>query len=95
MKQERRRNERFNSSTILQYKFGFFSNFGDALTKDVSLGGVCFFSEKKMKTGKIVKLRLYFDNKHPAKVLKGKIVWSRYISDKVSSGYLNGLELVR
>lgn len=95
MKEERRRNERFNSNTILQYKLGLFSLFGESLTKDVSLGGICFFSEKKLKLGRIVRLRLYYDDKHPARVLKGRIVWSKFIKDKLSSGYLNGLELIR
>ena len=92
---DRRKHVRFKSSTIMQYKDGIFSAHADVLTKDVSLGGVCFFSDKKVKLGQIIKVKLYYDSKVPAKVIKGKVVWSTPYSDSISKGYLNGLTFIR
>ncbi len=92
---ERRKHARFKSSTILQYKDGIFTAQTDAVTKDVSLGGVCFFSDRKIKLGKIIKIRLFYDPKAPAKIVNGKVVWSRPYDDKITKGFLNGLTFVR
>lgn len=92
---ERRKHARFKSATIMQFKDGFFTANKDTVTKDVSLGGVCFFSEKKIPSGKIVNVKLFHDSKKPARVLKGKVVWSTVYKDSVSDGYLNGLVFLR
>jgi hypothetical protein len=92
---ERRKHVRFTSATIMQYKDGIFSSGADTVTKDVSLGGVCFFSEKHLKVGQMIKLKLYYDNKTPARSLKGKITWSTPCQDNVAKGYLNGMTFVR
>lgn len=92
---ERRKHARFKSATIMQFKDGFFSAHMDTVTKDVSLGGVCFFSEKKFALGKVVKLKLFHDAKKPARILKGRVVWSTVCKDSVSEGYLNGLVFLR
>ncbi|MFH0877985.1 MAG: PilZ domain-containing protein [Candidatus Omnitrophota bacterium] len=95
MNEERRKHVRFKSATIVQYKKGLLSVLNDTVTKDVSLGGLCFFSEKKIKIGKVVRLRIFYDGKSPAKVLKGRVVWSTECSDVISKGYLNGLTFLR
>ena len=92
---ERRKHVRFNTSTIVQFKDGIFSANTDTLTKDVSLGGVCFFSEKKLTPGKILKLRLFHDGKKPAKCINGKITWMQECNDKISKGYLIGVTFKR
>lgn len=92
---ERRRHTRFKSSTIMQFKDSFFAMQTDTLTKDLSLGGVCFFSQKPFKLGQVIKVKLFYDSKSPVKALKGKVVWSREFKDNVSKGYLNGLTFVR
>ncbi len=93
--QERRKHARFKSSTIMQYKDNLFTVQKDTVTKDVGLGGVCFFSERKIPLGKLINLKLYYDDKGPARALKGKVVWSTEYQDKVSKGYLNGLTFIR
>jgi c-di-GMP-binding flagellar brake protein YcgR len=92
---ERRRNVRINTATIVQYKDGFFTGNVDTVSRDVSLGGICFFTEKKLSKGRIIKLRLFLDGKKPAKVLKGKVAWSREFSDHISKGYISGITYVR
>ena len=93
--EERRKHARFKSSTIMQYKDGLFTLQTDTMTKDVSLGGVCFFSEKKLKSGQVIKLKLFYDAKAPVKALKGKVIWSTTYKDEISKGYLNGLAIMR
>jgi hypothetical protein len=93
--QERRRHIRLKSSTIMQYKDGIFSTHVDTLARNLSLSGVCFFSDKKLKMGQVVKIRLFYDVKSPSKTLKGKIIWSTECNDGTVKGYLNGLELMR
>jgi hypothetical protein len=92
---ERRKHARFKSATIMQFKDNFFTAHKDTVTKDVGLGGVCFFSEQKFVIGKVVRLKLFHDAKRPARVLKGKVVWSTVYKDSVSEGYLNGLVFLR
>ena len=92
---DRRKHVRFKSATIMQYKEGIFAAGADTVTKDVSLGGVCFFSEKKFKGGQLIKLKLYYDNKTPARFLKGRITWSTPCEDNISKGYLNGINFLR
>jgi len=92
---DRRKHVRFKSATIMQYKDGIFSAQTDALTKDVSLGGVCFFSDKKVNIGQVIKVKLFYDAKSPARPIKGKVAWSTPYSDNVSKGYLNGLTFIR
>ena len=95
MNEDRRRHARIKSTTIMQYKNGRFSSTVDTATKDVSLGGVCFFSDKKFKKGQIVTLKLYYDtNIHPKNV-KGKIVWSTECHEGSIAGYLNGLTFIK
>ena len=92
---ERRRHVRFKASTIVQFKEGIFSANTDTVSKDVSLGGVCFFSEKKLKSGKALKLRLFYDGKKPAKCINGKVAWVQECNDKISKGYLIGITFKR
>lgn len=92
---ERRKHVRFRSATIMQYKDGIFATGADTVTKDVSLGGVCFFSEKQLKVGQLIKLKLFYDNKKPARALRGKITWSTPCQDNISKGYLNGMIFLR
>ncbi len=91
----RRKYARFNSSVIMQYKDGVFAFSFDTVTKDVSLGGVCFFSEKRLKAGQKIDIKLYYDSNIPAKKIKSKIVWSAVFNDKLFKGYLNGLTFIR
>lgn len=93
--EDRRKHVRFKSETIMQYKSGFFTLSDESVTKDLSLGGVCFFSEKKMKSGQTVSMKLYYDSKSSARVMKGKIAWSRKCNDGFSQGYLNGVTFIR
>lgn len=92
---DRRKHVRFNSMTIVQYKENFLTAKTDTVTKDVSLGGLCFFSEKKLKMGQMIKLRLFYDPKAPARIMKGRVIWSREYKDKGIPGYLNGLSFIR
>lgn len=93
--QERRKHARFNTSTIMQYKEGMFAAKMDTLTRNVSLNGACFFSDKKLKLGQIINIRLFYDTKKPAGPLKGKVVWSRVCNEGPAKGYLNGLVFTR
>lgn len=93
--EERRKFERFRTVVIMQYKDRVLTARTDALTRDVSLGGVSFYSDKKFKEGQPITLRLFYDARGPAKVFKGRIVWSREASDVVPKGYLNGLAFIR
>lgn len=95
MTDDRRKHVRFKSATIMQYKDGIFTAQKDTVTKDVSLGGVCFFSEKKLKPGQIIKVRLFYDTKKPVRELKGKVAWCTEYNDAVTKGYLNGLTFMR
>ena len=92
---DRRKHARFNSSVIMQYKNGVFTFSFDTVTKDISLGGVCFFSQKKLRLGQKIEFKLYYDPKIPAKKLKGKVVWCTVFNDKPLKGYLNGLIFIR
>ena len=93
--QDRRKHARFKSATIVQYKNSVFAAHTDSVTQDVSLGGVCFFSEKKLQPGQVIKLKLFYDPKAPARVLKGKIAWSQECKDKLGQNYLNGVAFLR
>jgi len=92
---DRRRHARIRSNTIMQYKDGFFSAVVDTATKDVSLGGICFFTEKKLRKGQVIKIKLYYDEKVPAKTVKGKVAWSSKSNDGPLKGYLNGLSFIQ
>ena len=92
---DRRKHTRFKSTTIMQYKKGLFSAHADTVTKDVGLGGLCFFSEKKFKTGDVLSLKIYYDAKKPVRKLKGKVVWVTPFKDSVFEGFLNGLIFLR
>jgi hypothetical protein len=91
---DRRSHPRFGSSTIMQFKDGFFSASIDTVTKDVSVGGVCFFSDKKVAVGRVVTVKLYYDSRKGAKKVTGRVVWSKPYEDKASKGYLNGLMFI-
>ena len=92
---DRRKHVRFSSATIVQFKDSIFAARTDTVTKDVSLGGVCFFSEKRLPIGKVVKLRLFYDGKSPAKAIKGKVAWIQECNDKISKGYIIGITFLR
>ena len=92
---ERRKHVRFNSATIVQFKDNIFAAQTDTVTKDISLGGVCFFSEKMLKIGSTVKLKLFYDGKSPARSLKGKVAWIQECNDKISKGYIVGMTFMR
>jgi hypothetical protein len=89
--QERRKHVRITSTTILQYKKGFLSPTDETVTKDISLQGLCFFSQKSFKFGSVIKLKIYFDTKDSTKIVRGKVVWSTPYKDSVFQGFLNGL----
>ncbi len=93
--QERRNRARFKASTIMQYKTGIFFPKVDTLTRNVSLNGVCFFSDKKLKIGQVVNLKIFYDTKKPAGPLKGKVVWSCDCHEGAARGYLNGLVFLK
>ncbi len=92
---DRRRHARFRSATIMQYKDRIFAPSIDTMTKDISLGGLCFFSDKKLKIGRVIKIKLFYGTRAPAKVMKGKVVWSTPYEDKLARGYLNGLTFIQ
>lgn len=92
---DRRRHVRYKSTTIMQYKQGLFSGDVDTLTKDVGLGGACFFSSKKLKLGMELNVKLFYDNKVSARAIKGRIVWSTPYQGGTEKGYLNGLMFIR
>lgn len=92
---ERRRHVRFSAPTIVQYKDGVFSAHMDTVTRDVSLGGVSLFTEKKLPVNKVIKLRLFYDSKTPAKDVKGMVVWTVEHTDKLSKGYMCGVKFLR
>lgn len=89
--QERRRHARFKTSTIMQYKTGMFIAKRDTLTKNASLNGACFFSDKKLKLGQIISIKLFYDTKKPAGPLKGRVVWSQECQESLAGGYINGV----
>ncbi|MFH1691043.1 MAG: PilZ domain-containing protein [Candidatus Omnitrophota bacterium] len=93
--QERRRHARFRTSTIMQYKAGLFTVKMDTLTRNVSLNGACFFSDKKLKLGQIINIKLFYDTKKPAGPLKGKIVWSQECREGSTKGYINGVVFLK
>ena len=95
MSKERRRHERKSYTTIAQYRKGLFSGRDQTVTKDISAGGLCFFSEKAVKPGTVIKMRLFSDKKSPDRVLKGRIMWSKEYDDSVCKGYLYGLSFFR
>lgn len=89
--QERRRHVRIASTTILQYKKGFLSPVNETVTKDMSSEGLCFFSQKSLKFGSVIRLKIYFDAKEKTKVVRGKVLWSTPYKDSIFQGFLNGL----
>lgn len=95
MADERRRHARIKSTTIIQFKDRLFSGEVDTLTKDVSLGGVCFFSSKKLKVGADINVKLFYETKGPARAIKGRVVWSTPYQDGTEKGFLNGLMFIR
>jgi c-di-GMP-binding flagellar brake protein YcgR len=92
---ERRKHARYTTTTIVQYRDSIFAGQMDTVTKDVSLGGVAFFTEKKLPVGKVIKLKLFYDGKSPAKVIKARVVWCREFNDKISKGYMSGVTFLR
>ncbi|MFC1754876.1 PilZ domain-containing protein [Thermoproteota archaeon] len=91
---EKRRHERFEMAGFVTYRPGVLSGRVDAVTKNVSLRGACFFSEKKLQKGKIVWLKLYYGSKSGARKIKAKIAYSTPVEDKLGRGYFNGVEFL-
>lgn len=91
---EQRKHERKKITTIVQYKKGLFSGRKHTVTKDMSVGGLCFFSEEKIRLGKVIKMRIFQDKKTPDQIVKGRVVWSREYNDSLTKGYLNGLSFL-
>lgn len=92
MAEEKRKHERFKSVEILEYDNGFWVPVTDTVTKDISGGGICFYSDKKLKTGLVLRVKLYHDTKMPPEIFIGKVVWSKPSEDEENDGYLNGLK---
>ena len=95
MTDDRRIHPRFKSTTILQYKESFWMPTTETMTKDLSLSGVCFFSQRKLSPGQAVRVKMFYDPKSPEKVMKGRIVWSKPYEDSAGKGYINGLVFVK
>jgi|GEM_PF-2298137 len=89
--QDRRKHARIASTTILQYKKGFLFPTDETVTKDISLGGLCFFSQKSFKFGSVIRVKIFFDTEESTKIVRGKVVWSTPYKDSIFQGFLNGL----
>jgi hypothetical protein len=91
MTAERRKYERKKVMKIVHFRKGLFSGVDQTVTKDMSIGGLCFFSGKKIKLGNVIRVRIFNNKKSPDKVIKGRVVWCRQYDDSLSQGYLYGL----
>lgn len=92
--QERRLCSREKIIIPLQYKNRYFRAKTDAFSKDFSLTGICFFSEKKLKPGKIIRLNLYNEPRIQLETVKAEIIWSQEFQDNLGKGYFNGAKFV-
>ena len=95
MGDDRRNYPRFKNTTFVQVKAGLWSPTVDSMLKDVSVGGISFFCEKKLRVGQQVTLKIYYDVKTPSRLRKGRVVWSSPAQEKGMSGYWYGATFKR
>lgn len=91
---EKRRSQRFSMSSFVSYKPGLFSGRLDAMTKNISLRGTCFFSEKKLAPNKIIMLRLHYGNQVGSRKIRARVVYSQPVEDTFGKGYFVGVEFL-
>lgn len=80
----RRKHARFNSSVIMQYKDGIFALSFDTVTKDVSLGGVCFFLKKGSRQGRKLRSSFIMIQIHRQKKLRARSSGARFLMTNCS-----------
>jgi hypothetical protein len=91
---ELRKDSRFKTKTMVNYRFGFFSPVTETVSRDVSVSGICFYSDKKLKVGQKIKGEIFYDPKMPAKKFLGQIAWSKPEENDEDQGYLNGVRFL-
>jgi len=92
--EERRLCKREKLNIPLQYKDKYLSAKRDSFSKDFSLTGICFFSEKKLKSGKIIRLNLYNEPRIQLKTVKAQIIWVQEFQDNLGKGFFCGAKFV-
>ncbi len=89
----KRRFVRFDSDEILEVKpLNDKIKSCKAITKDLSLLGICFFSDFKWEIGQVLEIHYFLSGSLKPVKIKAKVVWSELISD--SQGFLVGVEIM-
>lgn len=89
----KRRFVRFETEEILEIKpLSEVAKKHKAVSKDLSLIGICFFSEYKWETGQVLEIDYFLPNELEPVKIKAGVVWSELISDK--QGFLVGVEIL-
>ncbi|MFH1202474.1 MAG: PilZ domain-containing protein [Candidatus Omnitrophota bacterium] len=92
--EERRICKREKIANPLQYRDKSFSARMESFTRDLSLTGMCFFSEKELRPGRVIRINLYNEPRLSLRKIKAKVVWSQAFSDHLGKGYFNGAKFV-
>ncbi|MBU2265634.1 MAG: PilZ domain-containing protein, partial [Candidatus Omnitrophica bacterium] len=64
-----------------------------AFTKNISVEGVCFFSEKPFPNGKRVRLEIYLPGEETPLHIRGQIRWVSAVKNKDKKVYEVGVKL--
>ena len=91
---ERRRFKRYDQANFLKYKASILSVHADSMTKNICLKGTCFFSDKKLRPGKVVSLKIFYHSHLPSRKIKARVIHSMPVSDELGKGYFNGVEFL-
>jgi len=91
---ERRKFKRYEQANFLKYKANLLSVHADSMTKNICLKGTCFFSDKKLRSGKVIALKIFYHSNLPSRKIRAKIVYSLPVSDELGKGYFNGVEFL-
>ena len=82
---ERRRHVRFDASIKVRYTLKRSSPDGDAVSRDISEGGIRLLVDKKLERGTILNLRIANGPQAQPISLEGVIVWCNEARDKKDS----------
>ena len=93
MSVNRRKFVRFEVEDILEVKpLGEIAKKLRSVSRDLSLIGICFFSDFKWEPGQVLMVEYFLpESLEPVKI-KANVVWSEFIND--AKGFLVGVEIL-
>ena len=91
--ENRRRFVRFEVEDILEVKpLGEVAKKFRSLSRDISLIGICFFSDFRWDKGQVLLIEYFIPQALEQVKIKTSVVWSEFIND--AKGFLVGVEIL-